>query len=104
MEKKGRTDMNPGPRIYRSPCYYISSVKSGGTSRRRKDIRAQGEGGRKQETSPLERKEGGRVGVVGSNKILRPRNRPIIVTARFDRVKHVVNVERDDPLAGRNYS
>ena len=41
---------------------------------------------------------------VGSNKILRPRNRPIIVTARFDRVKHVVNVERDDPLDDRNYS
>lgn len=40
----------------------------------------------------------------GSNKILRPRNRPIIVTARFDRVKHVVNVERGDPLADRNYS
>lgn len=33
----------------------------------------------------------------GLNKILRPRNRPIIVTTRFDRVKHVVNVERDEP-------
>jgi hypothetical protein len=40
----------------------------------------------------------------GANKILRPRNRPIIVTARFDRVKHLVNVERDEPSVDRNYS
>lgn len=36
------------------------------------------------------------------NKILRLRNRSIIVTARFDRVKHVVNVERDEPSVDRN--
>lgn len=39
----------------------------------------------------------GKEGKRGSNKILLPRNRPIIVTARFDRVKHIVNVERDEP-------
>lgn len=62
----------------------------------------------KRETSPPviakeKRVESPTEETVGSNKILRPRNRPIIVTARFDRVKHVVNVERDDPLADRNY-